>query len=81
MTQREKLLRKIRNNPKNVTFDDLTAALEGLGFPLMRITASHHIYRVGKRTVSIPKPKQGPQTKSYVVQLVLDALDEYFESQ
>lgn len=79
MTQREKLLSRIRNNPSNVTFDDLTAALKGLGFPLVRTTGSHHFYPVGRRTV--PIPRHGALVKSYVVRQALDALDEYFESE
>lgn len=76
MSQREKLLSKIRNNPYDVTFADLTAALEGLGFPLVRTTGSHHFYRVGKRTVNVPR--HGAKVKAYVVQQALDALDECY---
>jgi predicted RNA binding protein YcfA (HicA-like mRNA interferase family) len=77
MSQRAKLLQKIRNNPSDVTFDDLTAALEGLGFPLVRIKASHYFYRVGKRSVVVPR--HGPTVKGYVVRQALDALDEFYE--
>jgi predicted RNA binding protein YcfA (HicA-like mRNA interferase family) len=76
MSQREKLLSKIRNNPYNVTFADLTAALESLGFPLVRTTGSHHFFRVGKRTVIVPR--HGAKVKAYVVQQALDALDEFY---
>lgn len=34
MTQREKLLRKLRNNPDNVSFDTLVALLLAYGFVL-----------------------------------------------
>ena len=76
MSQRDRLLERIRNNPSDVTFNDLTAALEGLGFPLVRIKASHHFYRVGKRTVIVPR--HGPKVKAYVVRQALDALDEFY---
>jgi predicted RNA binding protein YcfA (HicA-like mRNA interferase family) len=76
MTQRERLLSKIRNNPYDVTFADLTAVLEGLGFPLVRTRGSHHFFRVGKRTVIVPR--HGAKVKAYVVQQALDALDEFY---
>ncbi len=77
MSQREKLLARIRNNPNDVTFADLTSALEGLGFPLVRITGSHHYYRVGNRTIIVPR--HGAKIKAYIVKQALDALDEYYE--
>jgi predicted RNA binding protein YcfA (HicA-like mRNA interferase family) len=76
MSQREKLLSKIRNNPSDVTFADLTATLKGLGFPLVRTTGSHHFYRVGKRSVIVPR--HGAKVKTYVVQQALDASDEFY---
>jgi predicted RNA binding protein YcfA (HicA-like mRNA interferase family) len=75
MSQRDKLLEKIRNNPYNVSFSDLTALLEGLGFVRIRVTGSHYIYRVGRR--SVPIPRHGQTVKAYVVRLALEALDEY----
>lgn len=76
MTQRDKLVNKIRNNPNNVSFADLKTALEGLGFPLVRVTGSHHMYRVGKKIVIVPRHEA--QLKAYLVRKALDALDEYF---
>jgi predicted RNA binding protein YcfA (HicA-like mRNA interferase family) len=76
VSQRAKLLRRIRNNPSDVTFAELAALLEGLGFPLMRITGSHHVYRVGKRNVILPR--HGSKVKAYLVQQALDALNEFF---
>jgi len=76
MSQREKLLGRIRNNPTDVTFADLAAVLTGLGFPLVRITGSHHVYRVGKRNVIVPR--HGAKVKAYLVQQALDALNEFY---
>lgn len=79
MSQREKLLARIRNNPNDVTFADLTSALEGLGFSLVRTKGSHHYYRVGTRTVNVPR--HGDKVKAYVVEQALEALDKYYEQQ
>jgi hypothetical protein len=78
MSQRDKLLEKIRNNPYNVTFSDLVAVLEGLGFSCVR-HSKHYVYRVGKRNVLIPR--HGATVKAYVVRQALAALDEYYENE
>jgi len=76
MSQRDKLLERIRNNPADVTFADLTAALESLGFPLDHVKGSHHFYCVGRRMVVVPR--HGPKVKAYVGRQALDALDEFY---
>lgn len=78
MSQREKLLARIRNNPSDVTLADLISALEGRGFGLAR-TNKHFVYHIGKRIVTVPRH---PLTvKAYIVKQVLDALDECYEQQ
>lgn len=42
--KKEKLLRKLLSDSKNVRFSELQAAVELFGFQLDRITGSHHIY-------------------------------------
>jgi predicted RNA binding protein YcfA (HicA-like mRNA interferase family) len=79
MSQHDKLLQRIRNNPNDVTFADLTAALESLGFPLDHLRGSHHFYCVGRRTVVVPR--HGPTVIAYVVRQALDALDEFYEDE
>jgi predicted RNA binding protein YcfA (HicA-like mRNA interferase family) len=44
LSRREKRLQKIRQNPKNVAFDDLNQLLQDYGFELRRVTGSHHIF-------------------------------------
>ncbi len=45
MTKREKRLRKLRQNPNNVSFDELRLGLEAEGFTLDHVTGSHHVFR------------------------------------
>jgi predicted RNA binding protein YcfA (HicA-like mRNA interferase family) len=45
MTKIDKLLARIRNNPKNVTFDDLRKVLEAYGFELRRSEGSHRMFK------------------------------------
>ncbi len=46
MSKREKRLLKIRQNPKNVTFQELSTILESYGFILKRSTGSHHSFQI-----------------------------------
>lgn len=46
MTKREKRLQKLRQNPKNVSFDDLRSVLEDFGFELVRSSGSHHSFNI-----------------------------------
>jgi predicted RNA binding protein YcfA (HicA-like mRNA interferase family) len=44
VSRREKLLAKIRNNPKSVRYDELAKVLEWHGFDLRRSKGSHRMY-------------------------------------
>jgi hypothetical protein len=45
MSKREKLLQKIRNNPRGTRFSELQKLLGQFRFQLERIAGSHYIYR------------------------------------
>jgi predicted RNA binding protein YcfA (HicA-like mRNA interferase family) len=54
MSQREKLLEKLRASPRNVTFKELEALLMAYDYKLVRVSGSHHIYgRPGYTPVNI----------------------------
>ena len=44
MTKLDKLLRKILNNARDVSFDDLIKLIKAFGFKLERTKGSHHIF-------------------------------------
>ncbi len=74
MSKREKLLEKLRQNPKNVRFDDIDTLLSGLGFE-KRQRGSHVTFSqkaCGRITVPIKKPFILP----VYVREVLDLLEE-----
>ncbi len=83
MTKREKRLQKIRQNPRNVSFDELRQVLEDYGFELRRINGSHHIFRAEVNEVvwSLTIPLKKPHLKPSYVQASLDAIDEILEVQ
>jgi predicted RNA binding protein YcfA (HicA-like mRNA interferase family) len=58
MSKQEKLLQRLRQNPKNVRFDDIDTLLSGLGFE-KRQSGSHVTYvstEYGRITIPFRKP-------------------------
>jgi predicted RNA binding protein YcfA (HicA-like mRNA interferase family) len=45
VSKRRKRLEKLRQNPKDVSFDDLRKVLEDFGFELVRSCGSHFAFR------------------------------------
>lgn len=68
MTKREKRLLKIRQNQKNVQFNELRTMLEDYGFILKRSTGSHHSFqvKVGDAEILIVIPYARPIGIAYV---------------
>jgi predicted RNA binding protein YcfA (HicA-like mRNA interferase family) len=56
MTSRKwKLKRKIEQNPKNVSFNDLETLLESFGFTVRKGKGSHHVFkRPGCYPLTVP---------------------------
>lgn len=74
MTQRDKLLVRIRSHPKQVRFDDLQTLLSYYGYQLVRVSGSHHRYqRQGSPPVTITR--HGAYVHSAAVEEVLRILD------
>jgi len=74
MSRREKLLAKIRNNPKGVRFEELTQLLEWYGFELKRVRGSHYSYTRGHHNLIVTRRR--PHVLGYVVKDALKILDE-----
>lgn len=74
MSRREKLLARIRNNPRGVRFEELAKLLEWYGFELKRVRGSHHAYTRGHHNLIVPRRK--PHLHSYIVKDALEILDE-----
>ena len=80
MTQREKLLERLRSNPKNVRFEEVDALLASYGFVVRqpRGGSSHYVYRRDRRIIIIARHK--PFIHSKAVKEVLDAISEILET-
>ena len=77
MSQWEKLLERIRKNPKTVTFEELDKILVRSGYEKRQPGggSSHYTFRKkGKLPLTIPK--KSPYVKEEYVKLVIEALGE-----
>jgi hypothetical protein len=77
LSQWEKLLERIRNNPKTVTFEELDKILVRSGYEKRQPGggSSHYTFRKkGKLPLTIPK--KSPYVKEEYVKLVIEALGE-----
>ncbi|MEP7291952.1 MAG: type II toxin-antitoxin system HicA family toxin [Chloroflexota bacterium] len=77
MSKREKRLQKLRQNPKNVSFEDLQQVLADYGFEQVRTAGSHHtfILVLGNRNWRLTIPFQRPIKQAYVMQ-ALEAIEQ-----
>jgi predicted RNA binding protein YcfA (HicA-like mRNA interferase family) len=59
MVKKEKLLEKIKTNPKNVRFEELCKALKDRGYDIINKKGSHYSFSNGQKTLTIVKPHGG----------------------
>jgi predicted RNA binding protein YcfA (HicA-like mRNA interferase family) len=55
----EKLIDKIKANPKHVRFDDLMKVLKARGYDIINIRGSHYSFSNGQTTLTIVRPHSG----------------------
>jgi predicted RNA binding protein YcfA (HicA-like mRNA interferase family) len=68
MSKRQKLLERIRRNPKNVSFRELRTLLDAYGFELKRTRGSHYSFVVwiGGQSILLVIPYQQSLQAVYV---------------
>jgi predicted RNA binding protein YcfA (HicA-like mRNA interferase family) len=78
MAKLEKLLKRVRNNPKTVSFADLQTLLEGFGFELRNVTGSHYTFRVwiGGKKQRLVIPFKKPYVLQVYVREALRLIEE-----
>jgi hypothetical protein len=81
MGKREKLLTRLRNNPKGVRFEELDSLLEWYEFERRqsRRGSSHYVYRRGPHVITVVRRK--PYVHSKAIKEVLAILDELLEDE
>jgi hypothetical protein len=77
MSKREKAIAKIRQNPKNVRFEEIETILNRLGFTKRQDGISHAQFTLGKHIIGVPKRR--PFVKPKYIELLLDELDKMEE--
>ncbi len=55
MSKTNKLLQRIKDNPKNVRFEDIESLLDGLGFKI-RSKGSHYTFKKDSNIIMVVKP-------------------------
>lgn len=80
MSKRQKRLARIRQNPQNVSLDDLRRVLEDYGFEYKQTVGSHYTFSVviGERTKLLVVPFRRP-IKAVYVKKALKMIDEIIE--
>jgi hypothetical protein len=76
MTKTTKLYERIKNNPHNISFEDIRKLLEFYGFELLRQSSgtSHFVFfKAGCGPITVPFRRP---LKSYVVKSIIKILDE-----
>ncbi|MBE2267083.1 MAG: type II toxin-antitoxin system HicA family toxin [Anaerolinea sp.] len=83
MSKREKLRRKLRNNPENATMQEVETLLSRFGFTLARVSGSHHIYEYddGDAWKQVIVPLHGSKVKKVYVKKAVEVIDELFPAE
>lgn len=80
VSKKEKRLQKIRQNPKNVSFDELKQVLEDWGFSLVRSKGTHNRFEglLQGKVYAFTIPFHRPVKAAYVIEVlsVIDILKE-----
>lgn len=79
MSKRDKLRRKLKNNPIGVNYATIETLLLSYGFDWLRTTGSHRLFRhPAHPTVKIIIPVHGNHVKPAYVREIIRILDTYF---
>ena len=77
MVKPTKLLQRLLQGSRNISFRDFQRLREAFGFRLTRVSGSHHVY--GRTDIDRPLIIQpnGKDAKTYQVEQFLDMLEAY----
>ncbi|MDE2670735.1 MAG: type II toxin-antitoxin system HicA family toxin [Chloroflexota bacterium] len=75
MARRERRIERLRRSQTDVSPERLRAALESVGFELVRTQGSHYQYRHPARPGLVSVPFRRPIKRTYV-RAALEAIDE-----
>ena len=79
MGKKEKLIRRLKSNPKDFTFDEMQTALESLGFEMSsggKTGGSRIKFMKGNTAISLHKPHPRKELLEYQIKQVLEILEK-----
>ncbi|TKX31140.1 type II toxin-antitoxin system HicA family toxin [Campylobacter estrildidarum] len=74
MSNKEKLIKELENNPKNASFANVEKLLSWYDYKLVSIKGSHHKFKKKEKSIIIPKHK--PIKEIYIKQILKLLKDE-----
>ncbi len=74
---RRRLLVRILNRSRNVSFADMASLVEGFGFRLVRTRGSHHIFSHPDLPELVNLQEVGGKAKPYQIQQFLKLVEKY----
>ena len=74
---RRRLLVRILNRSRNVSFADMANLVEGFGFRLVRTRGSHHIFSHPDLPELVNLQELGGKAKPYQIQQFLKLVEKY----
>jgi hypothetical protein len=78
MGKKEKLFERLKNNPKDFTFDEMQSLLEYLGFEMSnkgKTSGSRVKFIKGKIPIILHKPHPRKELLEYQIKQILDVLE------
>lgn len=78
MSRKEKLYRKLKNNPSSGRFKDVDNLLRWCGFELRRTSGSHHIYKREGYAQIVTVPHHKP-LKTVYVRKAVELFEHFFD--
>lgn len=79
MGKKEKLIERLKSNPKNFTFDEMKSALESLGFEMSnkgKTSGSRVKFIKGNIGIILHKPHPRKELLEYQIKQVLEILEK-----
>ena len=79
MGKKEKLLQRLKGNPKDFTFDEMQTSLESLGFEMSsrgKTSGSRVKFMKGNIAISLHKPHPRKELLAYQIKQVLEILEK-----
>jgi len=79
MGRKEKIIKRLKSNPKDFTFDEMKSALESLGFKMShkgKTSGSRVLFQKGNTPIILHKPHPQKELRDYQVKQILDILEK-----